>query len=164
MKIWRLNRFLLKLLLEVGARQSRKRSPGTNYFLGTVLPEKANYFFKRSSEFPKNSTFCFMERVKRSYLNHASHLKRQISLSRVIKTSTQTLRRRKTGKKIINRKYFTLVLNREVYNIQLLFTLINFYRIFHYWHKPTWKLLISFGVKSKLIGKSSRSEFFWEKY
>ena len=82
-----------------------------------------------------------MERAKGSYLNNASQLKRQISLSRVTKTSAQTFSRRKTEKRIINRKYFTLVLNREVanevYNHQLQFNFINFYRIFHYWHKPT---------------------------
>ena len=106
-----------------------------------------------------------MERAKGSYLNHASQFKRQISLSRVTKTSAQTFWKRKTEKKFINRKYFTLVLNREVgneiYNHQLLFTFIKFYRIFHYWHKPTWKFLISCALTKAVVqiffGKNTKS-------
>lgn len=95
-----------------------------------------------------------MERAKGSYLNHASQLKRQISLRRVTKTSAQIFWNRKPEKKFINRKYLTLVLNREVgneiYN-QLLFTFIKFYRIFHYCQKPTWKFLISCALAKAVI-------------
>ena len=106
-----------------------------------------------------------MERAKGSHLNHASQLKRQISLRRVTKTTAQTFWKRKTEKKFINRKYFTLVFNREVgneiYNHQLLFTFIKFYRIFHYWHKPTWKFLISCASTKAFVqiffGKNTKS-------
>ena len=86
--IWSFNWFILKFLWEVGARQSKKCLPGSNYLLWNVLPGSTNYFLMKPSDtsiinsvFQNKSWFtrehdtpCFFWRVKRSYLNHSSHL------------------------------------------------------------------------------------------
>ena len=58
-------------------------------------------------------------------------------------------------------RWFNREVGNEIYNHQLLFTFIKFYRIFHYWHKPTWKFLISCALTKAVVqiffGKNTKS-------
>ena len=94
MNIWLFQWFLLKVLWDVGARQSKKCSTKVTVFWWTVSPGSTNYFLMKPSgtlminpvfqnkiwvTWTKWRTLLF-GRVKRSYLNHAGHLKNAVLL------------------------------------------------------------------------------------